>query len=97
MDEELRMTDEQKVGLMQVWMLGFLDYVAGGEVTNDDQITTEFGAQLMEMATQAIEEATPQIAPFILENPIACHQAVYEVGRKTAEDNTVPSPPISLN
>ena len=93
----MTMTDAQRTGLMQVWALGFLEHIAGGEVTDQDQITTQFGDQLIEMATQAIEEAGPQIAPLILENPMACHQAMYEAGRKTAEDNTVPSPPICLN
>ena len=97
MDDELTMTDEQRVGLIQVWALGFLEYVAGGEVTDQDQITTQFGDQLIEMATQAIDDKASQIVPLLLESPQACHQAMYLSGRKTAEDNTVPSPPICLN
>ena len=97
MTEQTTISDEFRVTLMQVWALGFLEHIAGGEVTDQDQITSQFGDQLIEMATWAIDEATPKIAPLILENPQACHQAMYEAGRKTAEDNTVPSQPISLN
>ena len=91
------MTDEQRAGLKQAWTLGFLEYVAGGEVTDEDQITTEFGDQLIEMATWAIDAAAPKMAGHILENPEACHKAMYLAGRKSAEDNTIPSPPICLN
>ena len=97
MTEQPTISDELRVTLMQAWALGFLEYVAGGEVTDKDQITTQFGEQLIEMATWAIDEAGPKIAPLIQENPSACYQAVYEAGRKTAEDNTIPSQPICLN
>ena len=97
MDEQPTISDELRVGLMQAWSLGFLDYVAGGEVTNQDQIMPQFGDLLQEMAAQAIDEAGPQIAPLILENPTVCFQAMYAGGRKTAEDNTIPSQPICLN
>ena len=97
MTEQPTISDELRVTLMQVWALGFLEHVAGGEVTDQDQINTQFGDQLIEMATWAIDEAAPKIASLILENPQACHQAMYLAGRKTAEDNTIPSPPICLN
>lgn len=82
---------------MQVWALGFLDAVAGSEVTDDDLIPTQFGDLLQELATRAIDEAAPKIAPLILENPTVCHQAMYESGFKTAKALTIPSEPICLN
>ena len=97
MTEQPTISDELRVTLMQVWLLGFLEYVAGGEVTDQDQITTQFADQLIEMATWAIDAVAPKMAGLILENPAACHKAMYLAGRKTAEDNTIPSPPISLN
>ena len=97
MDEQPTISDELRIALMQVWALGFLEYVAGGEVTDDDMIHAHFGDLLQEMATLAIDEAAPKIAPLILENPTVCYQAVYAGGRKTAEDLTIPSQPISLN
>ena len=97
MDEQPTISDELRVALMQVWALGFIECVAGGEVTDDDLITTQFGAELKEMAAWAIDEAVPTIAPLIQENPTVCYQAMYESGFNTAAAVTVPSEPISLN
>ncbi len=97
MTDQPAISDELRTQLQQVWALGFLDAMAGGEVTDDDVIPTQFGDLLKEMATWAIDEAVPKIAPLIQEHPTACYQAMYEVGRKTAEDLTIPSEPISLN
>ena len=97
MDEQPMISDEIRVGLMQVWAVGFLEYMAGGEVTDSDEIDTQFGDLLKEMAALAIELAVPQIAPLIHEHPTVCYQAIYSAGRKAAEDLTIPSEPISLN
>ena len=62
-EQQPTISDELRVALMQVWSLGFLDAVAGSEVTDDDVIPTQFGDQLKEMATRFIDEAVPTIAP----------------------------------
>ena len=96
-EQQSSISNELRAQLMQVWMLGFVEAVAGGEVTDDDVIPTQFGDLLKEMATWAIDEAVPKIAPLIQEHPTACYQAMYEVGFKTAKALTIPSEPISLN
>ena len=97
MDEQPTISEELRTALCQVWTLGFVEAVAGGEVTDDDVIPTQFGDLLKEMATWAVDEAVPKIAPLIQEHPTTCYQAMYEVGFETAKALTIPSQPIGLN
>ena len=99
MTEQARISDDLRVTLAQVWSLGFLDCMAGEEVTDEHRFPSELASPLRLMAEGCIDAAEPLIAANFQENPQVVYDTVYRVGYELCDNlNQALGPPqINLN
>ena len=93
------LSEDLKAELATVFMVGFLDAMAGTPVEDDDTIPAEIAPPLIEMAQGCIERTEDKIAEIYAENPSEVYEAVYQVGVELAVIlNQLGGPaPINLN
>ena len=72
--------DDLRAELCQVFVIGFLDVMAGTEVEDEDCIPAEMAAPLIQMAESCIDSAATMIASIYTENPTLVYQTVYQSG-----------------
>ena len=67
--------------LTQIFALGYIDQMAGFQVTDDDVIVGVDASEIEGMALDCIAHGEDMIHSDYIENPQMVHDAVYEAGR----------------
>ena len=67
--------------LTQIFALGYIDQMAGFQVTDDDVIAGVDASEIAGMALDCIAQGEDMIHANYIENPQMCHDAVYDAGR----------------
>ena len=83
--DDNRINDDLRAELVQVFMLGCLDYMAGEPVTDAHQMPAALGPPLVAMAEAAIRGGHDEIARLYPENPETVYQSLYQVGFEACE------------
>ena len=92
------LSDELKVELAKVWLVGFLDHMAGTPVENEDEIRTEDGARLIVLALGCVTDVGELIAAIHQADPARAHRVVYESATQVADYIIqLDGPEINLN
>ena len=92
-------SNDLRTELCQVFVVGFLDTMAGGQVTDDDLIPSGMCDPLAKMAEGSIDGAAAMIGEIFQENPSAVFATVYDFGAQVAAtiNQAVGPAPIYLN
>ena len=69
-----------RADLCRVWVLGFLDAMAGFQVNDDDAIPSDIAEALVKLSESSINGAEDFIAQVFLENPKLVYGVVYQDG-----------------
>ena len=75
------LSDDLRVRLSQVFALGFLDAMAGFEITDDDVLVGIDAGAMEQAALACISSAEGMIHANYIENPQMVHDEVYAAGR----------------
>lgn len=92
------LSEDLKVELAKIFVVAFLDRMAGTPVEDEDEILVEDGARLIHMAQEYITSVESEIAAIYQENPEEVHRVVYDTGVQVADHfNQLDGPDINLN
>ena len=88
-----------RADLCRVWVLGFLDAMAGFQVNDDDEIPSDIAEALVKLSESSINGAEDFIAQVFLENPKLVYGVVYQDGfdLSTVIDGAYEPTAINLN
>ena len=103
MSEQPLISDELRGTLTQVFGLGFLDSIAGFEVTDESEMLAEQALPLVaivqHLASGCIDDCEAKIAELYRESPQAVYDTFYRIGAEAAVALNIRGlhEPISLN
>ena len=88
MDEKPTISDELRGTLTQVFGRGFLDTIAGFQVSDDDEMLAEHARPLVaivqHLASGCIDDSETKIAELYRESPQAVYDTFYRIGAEAA-------------
>ena len=88
MTEQPMISDELRGTLTQVFGRGFLDTIAGFQVSDDDEMLAEHAPPLVaivqHLASGCIDDCEAKIADVYRESPKAVYEAFYRIGAEAA-------------
>ena len=72
--------DDLHTSLSKLFVIGFLDAMAGRPVEDEDCIPSELSLTLIQIAGGCIDRAEAFIGEIFPENPQTCYDAAYQAG-----------------
>ena len=81
MNAEPKLSPDLRATLLQIFALGYIEQMAGCEVTDDDEIDSETASEIEAAALVCINKAESFIGTNYAENPQQVHNEVYLAGR----------------
>ena len=76
------MNNEVQATLMGIFAVGYIEQMAGREVTGEDEIDEETAGEIEAAALDCMARAESFITTNAIENPQMVHESIYHAGRE---------------